>query len=1037
MSATESNAKAAPPPVAKETEAENPPAASTAVSHKKSGGSGGSRDGLWNWRYHLMNWRSGGDSSAAEVNTESAPTAHVDEPKKEVDVKEAKTQGGDESGAAEGEGGTAAASTAPTSAPAARPMNIWLRRALERQAESAIAEAIRDGKPIPAVSVPAAAVAGKAPEPAKDANTGNDTAAKETSEKTAAAAASVPKVSFADLMRQHREGLLTPTAQPPVKATKVVKKPKAATGAAEAAKEHQAGAPDTATTPTAKNRKAAAAAAVESKKPKDKETGEETAARSVVHQGAVRKRAKASAALNSASANRQQAASAAASAIATPVHTITVKGTTSLEELRERRNRTTVSAYSTPSPITHGADKKDGYNEDALEAVSQLLQRYCYGDQSSSTTLKTAEGSSAVSNASGASAAAATTANTAASNDLAFFSQLMELYEKGSLTVESLELLQNLFQRARVLRRPAPTAADSAEKVSEGNDSEKAASGTAAGAVAESKADTEAYHKALRRREYVQQVIMVVTNRMKQLKLNEQQRQQKQEEAAASAAMAQAVSDAGWAPQPFLGHALPSKESRTAPLKPLPSTAATATAAAAAELHKTQQQQPTPLPNTVSYDEQMRRLAECRSVADGASRNNVGDEAASAAAFVSAMAADGYPNPYAHLTVFSQHQPVAPPVWWPAPAASKFSPEPAGARCGRDGQGVPHSSSGTLNPAAQFMSSPFPGAFPIPLPPSPAGPGGNGESVDEKEHRETLELFRMICNQLNQPVQPLNHGTSPSTVDVSPAERSILRHVQEDFKKQQQRTRSTTGNTPSPQTPPTASTPPTRSLDAPEAPPDMPHRTLFTPQGKPQEKGDSPSTRSAAPAPATAGGGMHSQLSPVAQTSTTDKALRIEAKPFVPGDSTASAASAVAAQSKPNAIACTNSAAPFMVDGVGPAHTTAAQRTVFRYEAKPFTPSVSGNKPFSTAAVPARMNPRAPAFVPGQQHQRYQSPPSSWPNSAAGTPSEAVDPATDPWVSYEMFARWRDMMETYYQSVFTGQAATGALPPHTTPPRHM
>ncbi|KPA77618.1 hypothetical protein ABB37_06978 [Leptomonas pyrrhocoris] len=1089
MSATDPTAKTVPSQAKKEAEAAKSDTASTAQRDTEKGGSGG---GLWGWRSRLMNWRGDGDSGPAEVRTEGAPTTQEDKAEK----KEA-------AATAEGEGSeaTSAAGAAPP-APATRPMNIWLRRALERQAESAIAEAIRDGKPIPAVSMPptttaAAAVESKKSGPAVDVSRGDDTAAKGTAEGVAPAS----KVSFADLMRQHREGLLAPAAQPPVKATNVVKKPKAATAAMAVATQHTTEPTgDTATiTPTAKKRRskaAPAAAAAEGKTPKNKGTEEaeaETAAAdtAAVHRGAVRKRAKAASALNSASAKRTQDTSAAESASATPTHTVTVKGNNSLEELRALRNRTAGSAHNTPTPGADGAgaadaESTDGYSENALDAISQLLLRYCLGDASASTTAKTAGETSAVHMSTSGPSTAPTT--TTINNELAFFNQLMELCEHNCLTAESLELLWKMFQHVRVLRRPAPldaaaAAAHSSEKAEERSDTKGAPSS------AEPEVDAEAYRAAARRREYVQQVIMVVINRLKQLKLNEQQqRRQKHEQEQASAAtstVAQAVADrsntaAGAAPQLVIGHSMPSIKVGGVPLNPIPTAATTAAGAAATTTTTTTPlaaQRGNPPPSELSYDEQMRRLAGWRSMAEMARGNSAEGEAAAAAALASTMAAYGYPNPYAHLTVFSQHQPVVPPVGW---LSAISSPSPygfAGARPGSNGQGARNSSSNnncntsSMSVAARLMPSPFPGAFPIIPPPPPmssTGRGGSGENANAKEDRETQELFRMIRNQLAQPIQGHNHGTpsttSPSVVDVSQAERAVLRDVQEDFKQQQRSARGLLSNSPAP---PSASTPPSSSLDASEAQDGVPHRTVFVSQGTQQEtKGDSPSTLSIIPEEVT-GEETPSQLSSVAPAaSTTTTTLNLEAKPFVPGKPAASVVPTASADSTPTKTKFNYRAAPFVPGGQlhpnpnpKPNSTTATPpHGRIRYEAAPFEPrtsSNSGSTPSSAAVAPSHMNAHAPAFVPTQKPPASSShPPSQGSRSSSNhhdsgsllsanvrcsVPSGAprtADSAADPWASYEMFAHWRDMMEAYYQGVFASQQTAGTPSALRTPQRY-
>jgi hypothetical protein len=1148
MSATDPETKAA-------TTTEKPTAAESnnnVDNHKESNNKNNSTStnssgggGLWGWGHRLMKWRSGGEDDSSAAQDGNGDDHHLGN----TTMTKKTEEGCDESAPHAAEGKSVKVSSdcgeveaplttsgVPVSASSARPMNIWLRRALERQAESAIAAAIRDGKPIPATVMPVVAAEAKStqPAPAKEAQQSDNPTTITTATAAEPAAAAIAKVSFADLMRQHREGLLAPIAQPPVKATKVVKKPKTSAG-------HKVESPSMrATTPTAKKPSEGMAPAVEmevekrprvekegvSATPPSSATATTTAAAPIsttataaekkentaaVHQGAVRKRAKAAgtSGLKSASAKLTQETSAATSAAATPTHTITVKGKSSLEELRARRNRTTAatggSAANTPSPHTHGdngtdaaaENGKDGYNEGALDAISQLLLRYCLGDQSSPTTAKAC--------ASGDSAATTKETDTAnTSGELAFFNQLMELCETNSLTPESLELLRELFQHVRVLPRPvtattAPTTAASCSTAStagataavEGDDTaESGPSGTAAGPAKEDDRDAEAYREASRRREYVQQVIMVLINRLKQLKLNEQQRRQKQEKAVA-AALAPAAP-----PQPVIGKAAPSIKVGGVPLNPLPTaTASTAPQSGAIPQQQQQQQQQTfTQPNALSYDEQMRRLAEWRAMAEVASRASLEDEAAAAAAFASTMAAYGYPNPYAHLTVFSQHQPVAPPVGWLSATTSRSSSGSAGARRSRNTSGVFSDPSIHHNVAARLTPSPFPGAFPIIPPPSAPSRGGGGgsagsdESADAKEDREMQELFRMIRTQLTQSVRSTSQRTPipsdrtaapPSSVDVSQAERAVLRHVQEDFKKQQQQRQhalgGVAGDSPVPQAPPppTASTPPNSSLKAAETQAvTPPHRTIFSPQGtqpspsrQQAEEGDSPSVRSttaeAVEAAATReeGPSQSSASTPAAPAAAAvTSTLNLEAKPFVPG---ASSTVPTTGGSTPTKTTFNYKAAPFVPSGAAkaaPATAAAPHRTI-RYEAKPFVPGTSTNNHSSggdasgVAASSLQMNASAPPFVPAHTQTQTQAALAS--SSSAPRPFHTnhhsnnfpatgmrntvpgvTPPAADPWASYEMFARWRDMMEAYYQGVFAAQQATAVSSALATPPRY-
>lgn len=1135
-------AKAAPPPTAAEqvttTKEEE---AVTGAGHKDSSNNNNNRnsggDGSRGWRSRLMNWRTaGGDSSsstAENVKDGDATTAPA---------AAAAAQDGKEETAQEKEGGTLekGADKAASAAAPPRPMNIWLRRAIERQAESAIAEAIRDGKPIPAAAVAAVAAAEAAAAAAKSAKNSAEatTASTTTTDADATAAAVAPKVvTFADLMRQHREGILAPVAQPPVKTTTVVKKPKTTKVAAEHQSETSAAAAAAAeapaTTPTAKKRKTKTTSeSAEGKENTTTATAATTATTGAVHHGVVRKRVKASSssstALNSASVKRIQESSAAA----TPTRTITVKGKVSLEELRARRNRTAGgSAHSTPSTPSGTGDTvvapkgiagKDGYNERALDAISQLLLRYCLGNLTPSPVAKTtAESAAPAKTAGNEEEALAATENgaaltTATTSELAFLDQLMEQFETHSLTPASLELLRELLQHVRVLPRPATTAAAnfSGTVEKEGEPNTAATSALAATAAETAAVDTEAYREALRRREYVQQVIMVLINQLRQLKLREQQQRQDYETAATAATTAAVVgtesngNDAtgtaaaasAVAPQPVIGHAMPSFKVGGRPLNPL-----LIGASAPRGNAQQQQQQPQQQPCTLAYDEQTRRVAE---IAAGSAAE---DETMAAAAFASMMTAYGHMNPYAHLTVFSQHQPVVPPVGWGSFTTSRSPSGSMGARCGCDEPPAStHSSSSqhthfNSNVAARLMPSPFPGAFPIipPPPPSFASHGGDDgvtTTTTAKEDREMQELFRMIRRQLTQPVHHGSQGAPvgaaatayPSAVDVSQAERAILQHVQEDFKKQQQRQQQVSiGSSPAPQAPPSASTPLAASLDASaNQAAATSHRSLFTPQGKQQsprkeveaeaEQGASPPARSTTVTAAEAAAAAKDDEKPSVTSASASRTLNFEAKPFVPAQAIATVS---AAESTPRKTTFNYMAAPFIPgnkasssseSNCGAATSAApAPRKSIRFEAMPFVPHSgaaaaaatadnsgtsdifnSNNTKSSTGAhvanTSSQMNAHAQAFVPASAPQRAvasfstptQGSRSHHPAGGARAiafedASELVSTAADPWASYEMFARWRDIMESYYQSLFAAQHAAGVSSAFTRPPRRM
>ncbi|KAK7198495.1 hypothetical protein NESM_000810000 [Novymonas esmeraldas] len=1064
---------------------EETPAATTATPTAATAAVAGTHSRMWSLKRYLTHWRSNGDdndAAAAEVaeedkrvkgEGETLPTADGDVP---VPAPEA----------------AAAAAAAAGPAP---PTNIWLRRALERQSEFLAAQTRRDSK--------------LSPDAAADGTTG----------------AARPTTRFAELMRQCRESSAPPSTPPVVKGTNVVKKPKAAS----------------------------LSAAAEEAPPPPLEAGK-AAATAPVHQTAVRKRAKGTS--NSASAKRTREASAAVSAAATPTHVTTVKGRVSLDELRARRNRTSVLGgsasphHTSPTPADGGARvgaadssvanhhsgtaagdaaQTDQDNDCATDAVSRLLLRYCLGDRAEPVA---AEGTADA----GATAAAATT------SDVEFFNELMQMCESNSLTLSSVELLRELFQHVRVLPRPAVAAgmrknagADTSTGAAEADEEETEDREAAAAAM-------EAYREATRRHEYVQQVVMVLLNRLGQIKAREQQQQQQQ-------GCGPTATTAVAPPQLVIGHGTPSITSGGAP--------------------------PTPMAPASAWAEWM---------GGGGGGGGGVDEAAAQAALATAVMTAGYPDPYAHLTVFAQHQPVAPPLGWPS------SSSPASWTPSYDGDGRhshdPHrlgGGGGGAAVAARLVASPFPGAFPL-LPPPP-------HSAAAEDH-EMEDLFRIIRVQLTRPPSTTASTSrqerpagpvGSATVEVSEAERAALRHIQMDFRQQQQQQHRATAPA-SPPPPQTASTPPTTSLPvSPEvtavaaeqrrmhATPgptvDSPplqsggggggektrqqhhnhHRTLFTQQetwleGPEKTCADSPSTRSvtappleerdnsAAAAAKRHGAALSLHARPfvphsvaAAESTPTKTTFNRLAAPFVPSTAAApapppahkpmsaaahafvpqqshvsadAAATGVAANSqlvaanvegsgsaaasmpleerdnsaaaaaKRHGAALSLHARPFVPHSVAAAESTPT-KTTFNRLAAPFVPS--------TAAAPAPppahkpMNAAAHAFVPQQSHVSADDAAAiggARSSSAPLLPAAAVQPpalpspaggGADPWASYAMFARWRDIMENYYQNVFASMdtaaaasasaaaAAALAAPPSSpgcvpsalqTPPRH-
>ncbi|KAG5486081.1 hypothetical protein LSCM4_06789 [Leishmania orientalis] len=1101
------------PSVEKREEAHKPTTTATvdAATNRSS------ERGLKGWKNRLMNWRSSfGSTDGSTGGSDNGGTSKAAAAASDVTAKSSVVHG---QHCAEGGKPSVMASNAseavvpakidPASENAlpARPINIWLRRALERQVESAIAEAIRDGKPLPEASV--ATVARVALE--ASAETQAEAAAGEpekrdadTSAKVSAATPAAPKTSFAELMRRHREGLVPPSAQPPVKATKVVKRPKVLES------------PQPVVTPTAteeaptqacdkkravkvdsqEHTAPAATPVVQSPSETDKtvakeeseptqttstteaDSGATPSAVATVHQAAVRKRPKAT---NSTSAKRTQETSAATSLVATPTHVTTVKGKASLEELRARRNRTTggsVSHHNTPTPAEGGSgvasssgtgnaegrcSQQDEYTDSALDAVSRLLLRYCLGGRPTAIAPSTAAADGAgVSSSSPepevAPADESSRSPSETTTELDFFNELMALFENNSLTAASLELLRELFQHVRVL--PHPPSVSSA-----GKGGESADAGASASQNGEAEMDAEAYREAARRREYVQQVIMVLLNRLKHMKAQEQR--QRQQNSGGTTAYAAAAP-----PQPVLGHSAPLIKVGGMPLAPQP------TPVGKSWISNTKC---APMPPPTAHQQQHsgmmcptgQRTSSAAPWPSMVEMARACPDEAGAAAFTSAMMAYGYPNPYAHLTVFSQHQPVAPPVGWPLSLPSPT----LGAPHDRLDSHIPDTNS---NVAARLVASPFPGAFPIIPPPANVNTAG-------AEDREMQELFRMIRAQLTQPVnkKPLSRSTIGSRVEssvsvsgappveVSPAERAVLRHVQMDFKKhleqQQQQAAAAAVAVEDSSKPQTVSTPLTTSLTTPpETDVTQPLRLLATP-GATADTSD-PSAGAVTGTSATCARSEKLQHPPILLThqagslqmmeeaaresfsacSTTalaekggiaaDKTapvksrrttLNLNAEPFVPGGARGGNGSTVTAIFAP-----------------APTANSTPKKTTFNYHAKPFVPSGSVNAP---PTIPpqncAQISAAAQALAPPQQQTVPFSPTANsfTPKSAppvnafkTHTPLMPLPPGTaaDPWASYELFARWRDMMENYYQHVFAMQhvpaTATGMPSPSPT-----
>ncbi|KAG5484638.1 hypothetical protein CUR178_07229 [Leishmania enriettii] len=1090
------------PSVEKREEAHQPTTTATvdAATNRSS------ERGLKGWKNRLMNWRSsfgstdGSTGGSDNGGTSKAAAAACDVTAKSSEVHgQHCAEGGKPSvTASKASEAVVAAKAGPVVANAspARPINIWLRRALERQVESAIAEAIRDGKPLPEASVATVARVAlevSAETPAEAAAGEPEKSDADTSAKVSVATPATPKTSFAELMRRHREGLVPPSAQPPVKATKVVKRPKVmespqpvvkptameeaptqACNKKRAVKVHSQEHTAPSATPLAKEE----SEPTQTTSTTEADSGATPSTVATVHQAAVRKRPKAT---NSASAKRTQETSAATSVMATPTHVTTVKGKASLEELRARRNRTTgggASHHNTPTPAEGGSgaasssgtgnaegrcSQQDEYTDSALDAVSRLLLRYCLGGRPTATAPSTAaaDGAGVSSSSPQPEVAPADESPRSPSEttttELDFFNELMALFESNSLTAASLELLRELFQHVRVLPRPPSVS-------SAGKGGESADGGASASQNGEAEMDAEAYCEAARRREYVQQVIMVLLNRLKHMKAQEQrQRQQNSGGTTASAAAAP--------PQPVLGHSAPLIKVGGMPLAPQPTPLANSwisnTRCALMPPPTAHQQQQSGM--MCPTGQRTSSAAPWPSMVEMA---RACPDEAGAAAFTSAMMAYGYPNPYAHLTVFSQHQPVAPPFGWPSSLPSPTF----GAPHDRLGSHIPETNS---NVSARLVASPFPGAFPI-IPP-PANMNTTGA-----EDREMQELFRMIRAQLTQPLnkKSLSRSTNGSRVEssvsvsgeppveVSPAERAVLRHVQMDFKKhleqQQQQAAAAAVAAKGSSEPQTVSTPPPSMTTPPETDVTQPLRLLATPGATadtpdpvagavtgteatcvPSEKFQHPpillthqagslqmmeeAARESFSAYSTTalaeeGGISAGETAPVKSRRTT---LSLNAEPFVPGGARGG-----------NGRTATAIFAP------APTANSTPKKTTFNYHAKPFVPSGSVNAPPTISPQNrAQISAAAQALAPPQQQTVSFSPTATsfTPKSAppvnafkAHTPLMPLPPGTaaDPWASYELFARWRDMMENYYQHVFAMQhmpaTATGMPSPSPT-----
>ncbi|CAJ1006126.1 hypothetical protein Q4I28_001442 [Leishmania naiffi] len=1038
--------------------------------------------GLKEWKVRLMNWRcvggsthsnTGGSDGSGTSEAAAAPAEATTEKGEALDQKSAEGSKSSATAPAENDAAAAAAKTNSATAHAspAHPMNIWLRRALERQAESAIAAEIHDAKQasvgtvvesVAGVALGAVAAAAAAAKVAVSEPEGNGAVA---FEKRLAA-----QTRFAELMREHREGPGQPSAQPPVKATKVVKKPKVAEPtspvvtptaekkssmsisnkkrAAESADQAHA-APHTepaALSPSEAKKEKAEGGPTQPTSMAEADSSAAPFAAAAVHQATVRKRKKAT---SSASAKRTQGASVDASTATTPTHVTTVKGKASLEELRARRNRTTaggsasrrddpnssegstgMAGSSNAGNAVSGHSQQDEYNDCALDAISRLLLRYCLGDSTAPVTPSAATAADSADVSSSAEPAVTLTAEsspvpTQMTTELEFFNELMELCENDSLTPASLELLRELFQHVRVLPRSS-SVSDAGKR---GESADASACTVQDGEAAMEETDVEAYREAIRRREYVQQVIMVLLNRLKHMKMQEQRERQQSDGDTAAAATSTAS-----APLPAPAGKNQRSNTQCAPMPPL------------SQQHKSGMIYP--------GGQRMASAAPWPSMAEmaGAYPDEV------TAAFTSAMMAYGYPNPYAHLTVFSQHQPVAPPVGWPP---LLHTPIP-GAHHGRHDH---HGSNS--NVAARLVASPFPGAFPIIPPPATA------DTFAGAEDREMQELLRMIRAQLTQPASMKLSGMSTADsrvessvnlsgaapVEVSQAERAVLRHVQMDFKKhleQQQQQQAAVVASPAEGSPapPMATLTPPPEMDATQA------RRMHATPGT--AAGTSASATGAATGTAmetTAASRVGSEESQHHHTLLGHQASGLEETGEAAGESPSARSTTAPAQeeedivtdeatpAKSRGTTLNLNAKPFVPSGArgGNGSTTiiikptatpdsTPTKTTFNYHAKPFLPSVRANLPMPTLPQKrAQMNAAAPAFIPKQQQQQQHAPSRT---DAPAIPPPPPTSVTDPWASYEMFARWRDMMEAYYQNVFALQNAattkTGTASPSAT-----
>lgn len=358
--------------------------------------------------------------------------------------------------------------------------------------------------------------------------------------------------SFGEMLRQHRDGEVPPTVQPLLQTTNVVKKAKPAKSAAAALHKHiraprllvhvdpkaakldeidATTCPKTVVVVVAEGSDAAAETLSSTATPPQswshhaevlrRATGHEVPSTKdpaapaedktpsvpidVVKSGAVRKHHKqqqqpqtVAAALSSSQPQPQK--------VSIPVTITTVKADSAVIALRALRNS---GSSDSRAANDHG---KPASSSKILEEISKLLRDYCGGSVAAvASTAAVAPKPSLEESGTAVSSTAALDAPTPVAletPEMILYNRLVELCQHPDVTSHTMELLHELVMHTRVI--PHEPAAPSAQNHG----------GEAKAAVGPHEADVQ----VVRRRQYAQQVILVLLNQVRQRKLQEEYR---------------------------------------------------------------------------------------------------------------------------------------------------------------------------------------------------------------------------------------------------------------------------------------------------------------------------------------------------------------------------------------------------------------------------------------------------------------------------------------------------------------------------------